>query len=90
MRSIEGDQELPIESYEVFANDDQLLKAALNRMLYSMSTRDYEHGIDNYDDVAETSGTSKSAVSQRSSKPVQKKPRRYLGVGLTKRQFLSC
>jgi putative transposase len=50
VRSIESDQELPIESYEAFANDDQLLEAALNRMLYGMSTRDYEHGIDNYND----------------------------------------
>ena len=66
VRSIETDQELPIESYETFTNDDQLLEAALNRMLYGMSTRDYEHGIDNYNDVAETSGTSKSRLNSSS------------------------
>ena len=34
-------------------------------MLYGISTRDYPHGIEDYSDVAKTSGTSKSAISQR-------------------------
>ena len=79
VRSIESDQELPIESYEAFANDDQLLEAALNRMLYGMSTRDYEHGIDNYNDVVKTSGTSKSTVSQRFIKASAKEAKKVLG-----------
>lgn len=65
VRSKETNQELPIPSYEAFANDDQLLEAALNRMLYGMSARDYGHGIEDYSDVAESSGTSKSSVSRR-------------------------
>jgi len=62
VRSIETKQELPIPSYESFANDDQLLKAALNRMLYGLSSRDYGYGIENYSDVAEVSGISKSSI----------------------------
>ncbi|MGI6128879.1 MAG: IS256 family transposase [bacterium] len=64
-RSIETNAEIPIPSYEAFANDNELLEAALNRMLYGMSSRDYRHGIENYNGVAKTSGTSKSAISQR-------------------------
>jgi len=65
VRSIDTKQELPIPSYEAFALDDQLLKAALNRMLYGMSSRDYGYGIENYSDVAEVSGISKSSISRR-------------------------
>jgi len=65
VRSIETKQELPIPSYEAFASDDQLLEAALNRMLYGMSSRDYGHGIEDYSDVAEVSGISKSSISRR-------------------------
>lgn len=65
VRSVVTGQELPIPSYEAFANDDQLIEAALNRMLYGLSSRDYARGIDDYSDVANTSGTSKSSISRR-------------------------
>ena len=65
VRSVVTEQELPIASYEAFAHDDQLMEAALNRMLYGMSARDYVRGTDDVSDVAKTSGTSKSAVSRR-------------------------
>jgi putative transposase len=41
VRAIETNEELHILSYEAVANDDQLLEAALKRMLHGMSTRDY-------------------------------------------------
>jgi putative transposase len=78
-RSIETDTDLPIPSYEAFANDDELLEAALNRMLYGMSTRDYRHGIEDYRDIAETSGTSKSVISQRFIKASAKEAQKVLG-----------
>lgn len=68
-RSIETGEEMPIPSYEVFASDDELLEAALYRMLHGLSTRDYWNGIEDYSDIAETSGTSKSAISQRQRGP---------------------
>jgi putative transposase len=69
VRSIETGEEMPIPSYEVFASDDELLEAALYRMLHGLSTRDYWNGIEDYSDIAETSGTSKSAISQRQRGP---------------------
>ena len=65
VRSTIDNQGLPIPSYEAFNSDDELLETALNRMLYGISTRDYPHGIEDYSDVAKTSGASKSAISQR-------------------------
>jgi len=53
VRSIETKQELPNPCSEAFASDDKLLEAALNRMLYGMSTRDFGHGIEDNSDVAE-------------------------------------
>ncbi len=79
MRSITTGQELPIPSYEAFANDDQLIEAALGRMLYGMSTRDYTYGIDDYSDVAESFGTSKSAVSRRFIKATEAEVKKVLG-----------
>lgn len=78
-RSIETDTDLPIPSYEAFANDDELLEAALNRMLYGMSSRDYRHGIEDYSDIAETSGTSKSAINQPFIKASAKEAQKVLG-----------
>lgn len=79
VRSIETEGELPIPSYEAFASDDELLEAALNRMLHGLSTRDYRNGIEDYSDIAETSGTSKSAISQRFIKASAKEAQKVLG-----------
>jgi transposase-like protein len=79
VRSIETEGELPIPSYEAFASDDDLLEAALNRMLHGLSTRDYRNGIEDYSDIAETSGTSKSAISQRFIKASAKEAQKVLG-----------
>ena len=79
VRSIETGEEMPIPSYEVFASDDELLEAALNRMLHGLSTRDYRNGIEGYSDIAETSGTSKSAISQHFIKASAKEAQKVLG-----------
>ena len=79
VRSIETGEEMPIPSYEVFASDDELLEAALNRMLHGLSTRDYRNVIEDYSDIAETSGTSKSAISQRFIKASAKEAQKVLG-----------
>ena len=79
VRSIETGEEMPIPSYEVFASDDELLEAALNRMLHGLSTRDYRNGIEDYSDIAGTSGTSKSAISQRFIKASAKEAQKVLG-----------
>jgi len=48
-------------------------------MLYGMSTRDYTYGIDDYSDVAESFGTSKSAVSRRFIKATEAEVKKVLG-----------
>lgn len=78
VRDITRNRELPIPSYEAFANDEQLIEAALGRMLYGMSARDYTHGIEDYSDVAETSGTSKSTISRRFIKASEEEAKRLL------------
>ena len=77
-RDVIRDRELPIPSYEAFANDEQLIEAALGRMLYGMSTRDYTYGIEDYSDVAETSGTSKSTISRRFIKASETEAKKLL------------
>ena len=69
----------PIPSYEVFNNDEQLLEAALNRMLHGLSSRDYRHGIEDYNNIAETSGRSKSTISRRFIKASAKEAQKILG-----------
>jgi putative transposase len=78
VRSITENQELPIPSYEAFANDEQLIEAALNRMLYGMSSRDYGHGIEDYSDITKTSSTSKSTVSRRFIKASEAEAKKVL------------
>jgi len=79
-RSIDTNQELPIPSYQAFASDDQLLEAALNRMLYGLSARDYVHGIEDYSDVAEASGISKSSISRRFIKASEAEAQKVLSL----------
>lgn len=78
VRSTRTKEELPIPSYEAFNSDDGLLEAALNRMLHGISTRDYRYGIESYDEVTRTSGTSKSTISQRFIKASAKEAEKVL------------
>lgn len=79
MRSLVTGEEIPVPSYEAFANDDELLEAALRRMLHGLSSRDYRHGIDPIEEVAVSSGTSKSAISERFIKASAKEAQKILG-----------
>ncbi len=87
VRSTLTNEELPIPSYEAFANDDELLETALNRMLYGMSSRDYQHGIEDNTDVVGTSGTSKSAMSQRFIKASAKEAEKVLSCRFDDESF---
>jgi len=79
MRSVATGDELPVPSYEAFANDDELLGAALRRMLHGLSSREYRHGIDPVGEVAVSSGTSKSAISERFIRASAKEAQKVLG-----------
>ncbi|NMB41719.1 MAG: IS256 family transposase, partial [Firmicutes bacterium] len=78
-RDIIRNQELPIPSYETSTNDKQLIETALSRMLYGISARDYTYGIEDYSDVAETSGTSKRTISRQFIKASKEEAKKLLG-----------
>lgn len=65
VRKADGSGELPVETYEIAKHDDLLLEAALARMLYGLSSRNYQRGQDALPEETETHGTSKSTVSRR-------------------------
>jgi putative transposase len=63
----DGEHELGLESYQVFASTDLLAEGIVARMLAGLSTRRYPAGLEPVGDRvdAQASGTSKSAVSRR-------------------------
>jgi putative transposase len=63
----EGEHELALESYQVFAATDLLAEGIVARMLAGLSTRRYPVGLEPVGQQvdAQASGTSKSAVSRR-------------------------
>ncbi len=65
MRSADDERELPVATYEYFADRDPLTRAVMNRMLAGVSTRKYARvGEPVGDDVERAaSSTSKTAVS---------------------------
>jgi putative transposase len=66
MRTVNDEHELPVKSYEYFADRDPLTRAVMDRMLAGVSTRKYAGvGEPVGDDVEESSSaTSKTSVSE--------------------------
>jgi putative transposase len=66
MRTVEDEHELPVQSYEYFADRDPLTRAVMDRMLAGVSTRRYASvGEPVGEDVeASSASTSKSTVSE--------------------------
>jgi putative transposase len=67
VRSTDDDQEMPLESYRVFQNEDLLLQATMEQILLGLAGRRYKGGLEPVgEDVQEKSNcTSRSAVSRR-------------------------
>lgn len=65
MRRIDGGGELPVETYEIAKHDDLLLEAALGRMLYGLSSRNYHRGQEALPEDIKRHGSAKSTVSRR-------------------------
>ncbi len=67
MRTADAERELPVESYEYFADRDPLTRAVMDRMLAGVSTRKFEQvGEPVGSEVeASSSSTSKTSVSER-------------------------
>jgi putative transposase len=66
MRTADGETEVPLESYEHFADRDPLARVVLERMLAGVSTRRYRRTQEPVGEPVETTArsTSKSAVSR--------------------------
>ena len=66
MRSKDGEEEVPVRTYEHFASRDQLSRVVLERMLAGVSTRRYRRLQEPVGEQVETAArsTSKSAVSR--------------------------
>jgi putative transposase len=67
VRATDGSGELPVETYDVFANSDLLGEIALEKMMAKLSTRRYTAGLEPVGSEVEASArsTSRSAVSRR-------------------------
>ncbi len=67
VRSTDGDQEVPLESYQVFQNEDLLVQETLQRMILGLAGRRYEGGLEPVGEETEqqSNGTSRSTVSRR-------------------------
>src|SRR5487761_1557741 len=66
IRSADDTRELPVETYEYFADRDPLTRAVMDRMLAGVSTRRSPRGGEpvGTDVEAESSSTSKTSVSE--------------------------
>jgi transposase-like protein len=66
MRTVEEERELPVRSYEYFADRDPLTRAVMDRMLAGVSTRKYQVVGEPVGEEVEdaSSSTSKSTVSE--------------------------
>lgn len=66
VRSVDGEREVPLSSYEYFADRDPLTRAVMDRMLVGVSTRRFASVSEPVGEEVEesASSTSKSAVSR--------------------------
>jgi transposase-like protein len=67
VRTADGDGEVPLPTYQLFAGTQILGTMALERMLAGLSTRDYQCGLEPVGEqvAAKAAATSRSAVSRR-------------------------
>ena len=72
VRTMDG-QEVELESWEHFADEDPLDERAMEQMTIGVSTRKYDRSLERSGDEISTRGTSKSAVSRRFIKGTKKR-----------------
>ena len=64
VRTMDG-QEVDLETWQHFADEDPLKERAMEQMVIGVSTRKYDRSLESTGDDLETRGTSRSAVSRR-------------------------
>lgn len=67
-----ANKEVPLVTYTTFQQEDPLEQAVLERMLYGLACRQYRRGLEPLGSAVEPIGTSKSAVSRRLTKGLER------------------
>lgn len=58
-------REVRLKTYEAFQNESLITQSVLERILYGLSTRYYEHGLEFIGEGMASQETSKSSISRR-------------------------
>jgi len=88
VRSADGKQEIPLQSWEQFRTADPMSERTMEQMILGVSTRNYNRSLEALPADMKTRGTSKSAVSRRFIQGTQKKLDELMGRDLSERNFL--
>lgn len=88
VRSVDG-KEIRLKTYTTFQQENLLEQAVLERVLYGLACRQYRHGLEPVGRVIEAVGTSKSAVSRRLIKGLEKALEKVLNRSLTELERLA-
>ena len=81
-RTMDG-QEVELQCWQHFADEDPLAERAMEQMVIGVSTRKYDRSLEPTPDEVETRGTSKSAVSRRFVSGTQKRLEELLSRDLS-------
>ena len=65
VRSIGGDEEIELPTWQQFSDEDPLTERAIEQMLVGVTTRKYERSLEPLPEGLKSQGTSRSSVSRR-------------------------
>lgn len=81
-------KEIRLKTYEAFQDDSLITQSVLERIIYGLSTRHYEHGLEPIGEDVPAHGTSKSAISRRFIRATSKALEELLNRSLEGKRFL--
>jgi len=85
----QGEQEVPLATYQQFQAEDPLTERAMEQMLVGVSTRKYARSLEPLVPSVEESGTSKSAVSRHFVARTEAQLEVTLGESLKDREWVA-
>jgi len=86
VRTLDG-QEVALESWQHFADEDPLDERAMEQMAVGVATRKYERSLEKPGKAVKTRGASKSAVSRRFVNGTHKRLKELMGRDLSELQL---
>ncbi len=81
-------KEIRLKTYEAFQDDSLITQSVLGRIIYGLSTRHYERGLEPIGEDVPAHGTSKSAISRRFIRATRKALEELLNRSLEGKRFL--